>query len=351
MKTAGWLVIVLAAGWLSGFLIHRAASPAEVKTAAPPEIPRQSGAREPVVEKFTAPGWGLREGIGLAELRTTAAGARRTAETAMWLTQAGAEDIADWWPALSAESPQDQVLVDLVMVRWMALAPLDALKIVQGTSEEFRAWWSWGKVNAGDAVREAKARRPGFLWRVMQGAGLADPQLAMRLAEENPALAYPAVLVAIKDGLKDQGWQESLEYQFSDSTLQSWSRYEPKQALDWALANSRKLENSTWEELVDRLGESDPDHLDRLIESLPSGKVRELILIAQVGRLAASDLDAAFALAGGTESGPMRNKLYQSAARCWHERDPAAAAEYFGGGGPATAEQRAAYESAKGGGR
>ena len=301
----GWVVAAGGIGWLTGHLLHRTsrtteAAATESRVAVSPAV---------AVVAFEKPAWGVRDGLSVAALRETSAGVKRTAETALWLARASATEISEWWPSLAAEKPQDHGLLDLVMVRWVELDPLSALARVTGTSEEFRAWWAWGKVDPALAIKQAKAFKCGHIWRVIQGAGAGDPLVAIRLAEEHPEFAYPAVEDAIKEGLKNLGWRESLDYQFSDSTLQSWARYEPDRAFQWALEHAPKVDAGTWTVLVEQLNESDPSQVSQALAKLPAGITRQNLLLAQLTWTASRNLDDALLMAAAAESPTLRNRM------------------------------------------
>lgn len=321
----GWVVIAGGIGWLTGHLLHRTALAAAVTAANDAAIAHPSAP----AAAFTKPAWGIRDGVGLAAIRDAPAGVKRTAETALWLGHAKAGEIAEWWPTLAAEKPQNRGLLDLVMVRWMELEPLAALARVTGTPEEFRAWWAWGKINPTLALRQAKAFKSGHVWRVIQGAGAGDPLTAIRLAEENPAFAYPAVEAAIKDGLKTLGWRESLEYRFDGSTLRSWADYEPDRAFTWALGHTQKVDATTWSALVARLNESDPEQVPQALAKMPAGLTRQRLQLAQLAWTASHKLDDALLMAAAAESPTARNRMLSLIGSNLVTTDPARSLELF----------------------
>jgi hypothetical protein len=324
-RVLGWVLLAGGLGWLTGHLLHRTAlaATAAARTGEPLTCPVS-----PFVP-FTEPAWGVRAGLGLAALRETPAGVKRTAETACWLGQATAAEIGEWWPTLAAEKPQDGGLLELVMVRWMELDPLAAMAQVAGTAEEFRAWWAWGKVNPTVAMRQAKAFKSGYVWRVLQGAGAGDPLTAIRLAEENPEFAYPAVEDAIKDGLKNIGWRDSLEYRFDSSTLRDWAEYEPDRAFAWALDHASKVDPATWTKLVERSNESDPSHVPQVLATLAAGTTRQSLLLAQLAWTAARNLDDALIMAAAAESPTLRNRMLSLIGKNLAPTDPARSLELF----------------------
>jgi hypothetical protein len=284
---------------------------------------------QPQSAPFTSPAWGISGGLELADLMAMPAGLLRKTETAMWLGRARPAELEEWWPALVAEKPQDWELLDLVMIRWMELAPGEALDQVAGTPEEYRAWLAWGRINPRLAISEAEARGSGFLWRILQGAGFGDPITARELIEEYPAFAYPAVTDAIKDGLKNFGWIESLEYEYSSRTLQSWAAHEPEKAFEWALANAAKLDDATWAGLAEALHDTDPNRFGEAMEKMPSGAMRQRLMMAQVKFLTARDPDAAIRLALDAGSPVLRNHLLAGLGPDLTLRDPRRSLELF----------------------
>jgi hypothetical protein len=328
LRVLGWVALAGGVGWLTGHLGHRtvlaaAATGAEASPAAAAAGPAA------MVTPFTAPAWGVRDGVELAALREAPAGVKRTAEAALWLGRANAAEIAQWWPALAGEKPQDWGLLNLVMVRWVELDPLAALARVSGTAEEFRAWWAWGKVDPILAMRQAKAFKSGHIWRVIQGAGAGDPLTAIRLAEENPEFAYPAVEEAIKDGLKDLSWRDSLDYRYAAATLREWAKYEPDRAFAWALDHAPKVDAATWTKLVEHLNESDPAQVTQALEKLPAGVTRQNVLLAQVAWTARHKLDDALLLAAAAESPTLRNRMLTQIGSSLATSDPARSLALF----------------------
>lgn len=323
----GWLVVAGSLGWLTGHLLHRTRlSPtATAVTVVGSGRPNPSAAFVP----YTQPGWGVRDGLGLAALKETPAGVKRTAESALWLTHASSGDIAAWWPTLAAEKPQDQRLLDLVMVRWMELEPLAALARVTGTPEEFRAWWAWGKINPLLAIKQAKAFQSGYVWRVIQGAGAGDPLTAIRLAEENPEFAYPAVEDAIKEGLKSLGWRESLAYRFDANTLRSWAAYEPDRAFAWALDHAPQVDVTTWTRLVECLNPGNPGLVTQALATMPTGETRQNLQLAQLAWTASHQPDDALLMATTADSPTLRNRMLALIGKTLVTSDPARSLALF----------------------
>lgn len=309
LSGVAWLGVVLGVGWLTGYWWERTWRENGGGGAPQEEAEKAAGsaARLPLVP-YRTPAWGVR-GVELGDLRGIPAGVRRTAEAVLWLERATPEEIAQWWPELAVEKPLDHGLMDLVMVRWMELAPLAALNKVGGTAQEYRAWWAWGKVAPEEAVRQAKAFKSGHLWRVLQGAGEGDPVTAIRLVQENPAFDYPAVEYAIKAGLKNMGWRESLDYLYDAGTLRRWASYDAGRAFDWALEHQERIDPVTWTKLVEHLNVSDPAKLAGVLERLPSGETRQNLMLAQAGWMAVRDLSAALLLADGADSPVLRNRM------------------------------------------
>ena len=320
-----WVVLVGGLGWLTGHLLHRTISAATTASATGGGATGSQSNLTP----FTTSGWGVRDGLGLATLRTSPAGVKRTAETALWLGRASAEELAEWWPALAAEKPQDGGLLDLVMERWMELAPLAALSQLAGSPEEFRAWWAWGKVDPGTAMKQAKAFKSGHAWRVLQGAGAGDPLTAIRLVEEHPALGNSTVEQAIIAGLQNLGWRDSLTYRFSSATLRDWAEHEPDRAFEWALAHASKVDSDTWTRLIENLNESDPAQVAQTLASVPSGSTREHLLLAQAAWIAARDLPAALVMVEGAESPLLRNRMLTRIGSNLAATDPVRSLDLF----------------------
>jgi hypothetical protein len=325
-----WLLAAFGLAWAGGYVARQAESaPAEEPLADETDLRRSAIARStPLVAPFTTPGWGLSGGLELADLMALPAGMLRRMETAMWVGRARPEELAEWWSALVAENPQDWGLLDLLMIRWMELAPDEALAVVAGTPEEYLAWMAWGRINPRLAAREAEARGSGFLWRVLQGAGYGDPVTARELLAEYPAFGYPAVKNAIQQGLKNLGWLEALEFAYDGKLLESWAAHEPEKAYEWALKHDAKISQETWRNLGANHG-NDPDRFNKILETIPSGQMRQRLMLAQVEFLAARDLDAAISFAQSADSPMLRNRLLAALGQELTVRDPQRSFELF----------------------
>lgn len=70
--------------------------------------------------------------------------ARRLAEIAMAVGSASPGDLATLWSNLAKERPGDYQLKHLVMMRWVELAPQQALEATLGSKDEFYTWRCWG---------------------------------------------------------------------------------------------------------------------------------------------------------------------------------------------------------------
>jgi len=326
-----WLLLAFGVAWAVGHFARKANSAPVATPVAAEASPRSSSSprSQPQFAPFTSPAWGISGGLELADLMAMPAGLLRRTETALWLGRARPDELAEWWPALVAEKPQDWALLDLVMIRWMELAPHEALELVAGTPEEYRAWLAWGRINPRLAAREAEARGSGFLWRVLQGAGYGDPITARELIAEYPAFDYPAVTEAIKDGLKNLGWLESLEFAYSGKTLESWAAHEPDKAFEWALANATKVNEETWARLAEALHEGDPGRFSEAMEKFPTGALRQRLMLAQVKFLAARDPEAAISQARAAGSPEQRNHLLATLGPDLTLRDPRRSLELF----------------------
>lgn len=243
----------------------------------------------------------------------------------MWLPQASAEELRDFWRRLVEGGSDDDTLKNLLMNRWVELAPDEAIAETLNTPDEHLPWMAWGRVNPELAAREAKARKSGQFWRVLQGAATIHPDVVIKLLEESPGYAYPAVTDAIREGFQNDGWQAALEYQYNPRTLASWSRDEPERAFEWALANASKMMDSSegpWKNVVPQILEADPGKLDAAIASLAQGKLKSDLVAAKAKALATADPEAALAMADAAEKGAPRDRLIAIIGPTLLETDP-----------------------------
>lgn len=328
MAKARWLWLAAGAGLLAGNLVRRlslpAAEPGPAASSAPIHPKREGGTKG---NSYTAPGWNVRDGVDAAELQKLPAGARRTAEAALWLGSADAAGLAACYASLIAEQPQDGDLLDLLMTRWMELDPLGALAVVSGKDlEERRAWWTWGMIDPEAAVKEAEARNSGYLTWIMRGAAFTNPQLAMKLMALHPGMYFPGIDDTLRMGFQDQGWREALEFSYSSYALRSWAKEEPDKAFEWALDNLRKVQadrdsnSSFWQGLIGNLEESE---VKDAIAKLPSGRTRQELETALFKRLIDRDVDGAFTQARAAATAPERVRMLAEIGSALALRDSA----------------------------
>lgn len=306
------MIVVLSTGgigWLGGFLAHQMSSDRSAAIKTDPGVVQVKTKGKTSSTVLTSPGWKVMEGMPFEEWRNLSDGSLRRAQATLWLTSATPSEVSAAWEELAEQSPKDHHLLDFMMMRWMEVDPNGALEAVRGSEDEYRAWWAWGKIDAGTAMREAKKRKCGHEWRVIQGAGYADPLTAIQLLEENPAYRSPAVNLAIKSGLTDIGWQDSLEFEYDDATLCSWVKQEPQRAMDWAFAHKKLIENKTWQEIINHLDESSRARFLKEIENLPSGKQKLDLQTAIISWTASRDPEEALNLANTSENPEIRGRM------------------------------------------
>lgn len=332
MAKARWLWLAAGTGLLAGNLVRRlslpAAEPGPAASSAPIHPKREGGTKG---SPYSAPGWNVRDGVDAAELQKHPAGARRTAEAALWLGSADAAGLAAWYASLIAGQPQDGDLLDLLMSRWMELDPLGALAVVSGKDlEERRAWWTWGMIDPEAAVKEAEARDSGYLTWIARGAAFTNPKLAMQLMELHPGMSFPGIQDTLRMGFQDQGWQEALEFSYSSYSLRSWAKEEPAKAFEWAVGNLRKVQadwdsnSGFWQGLIGNLEDSE---VKDAIAKLPSGRTRQELETALLKRLIDRDVDAAFTQARAASTAPERVRMLAEIGSALALRDPARSLE------------------------
>ncbi|WP_035608666.1 hypothetical protein [Haloferula sp. BvORR071] len=323
MRTTLLAISLISLGATSGYGIKRALAPGWSPSATTPAPKQDSPA--PTAAPPNTHQWQIPENRPPSEIAVLPPGAMRTAETVLWLPNATPEELRAFWRQLVSSKSNDNRLKNLLLDRWMRIAPDDALKETAGTEDEYLPWVAWGKIDPELGVREAKARKSGYLWRVLQGAGWAQPELAKKLLAENPGYDYPAVTGAIGEGFQNVDWQTSLEYQFDSGQLAKWARYEPARAFEWALENTSRMGSysSPWKGLVEEMLDQEPAKLDAAIAELPAGKLRSEITVEKARALAASDPAAVMAMADAAEPGGPRNRLLAIAGPALLESDPA----------------------------
>lgn len=282
------------AGLLIGFLILHGPAPGDGAESA---TANKSAKRDKGSSSFSSPGWTVREDVALQDLEDyVPESGRRFAEGVVAISQSTTEELASFWQVLLAEEPTDNILRILVMLRWLELAPTQAMKVATESSYESQAWNMWGRVDPNSALAAAeKAGRSQLRAVVIEIAG-DDPRRAMKLLERFPDLE---VKRAIHRGLaKHEGYEVALEYDFQINSLGLWASSHPRDAINWATDHQDLLKKPRdWERLANHLYEADPTYLDEVIARLPpDNDARRALESHLISNLAQSDPERAIAL-------------------------------------------------------
>ncbi|GAA5128869.1 hypothetical protein JIN84_02560 [Luteolibacter yonseiensis] len=219
---------------------------------------------------------------------------------ALWLIDAGEEDIAAFWTTYK-QGARDEKITDLVFLHWTRHNPQAATAAVAGTWEESSAWWSWACHDPQAALAAAKGDQIDF---VARGLGEFRPKWLRQHFAELPHEARAAALRGMKEWpdpehpLETFGFLAANDNHPSPAMIRSLARQDPLSALDWA--KDQSLDDDPFSDnleacqiVIDTLASDRPEDLKRFSGQTPSGEMKLRMEAALFGNLVKSDPVAA----------------------------------------------------------
>lgn len=201
MKPIGW--IIFGAGLLAalgaGFGARRlmtADAPAGEQPAAPamrpaagppaPETnPAERALTEEMVRILMAATASTRSGDSLETILKIDPVAEY-GRLALWMLDAGPDDIAAYWDHYRARPNRSNDINDLIFINWARIDPEAAVAKSAGTPDEHYAWWAWGCHDPATALAEVQARNPDRINNVTWALGEFHAEWAREHFEEIP---------------------------------------------------------------------------------------------------------------------------------------------------------------------
>lgn len=234
------------------------------------------------------------------ETLATAAPQMLYSRLALWLIDAGEEDIAAFWTTYK-QGERDDKITDLVFLHWTRRNPQAATAAVAGTREESYAWWSWACHDPQAALAAAKGDQVDS---VARGIGEFRPKWLRQHFAELPKEAQAAGLRGMKEWpdpehpLETLGFLAANHNHPSPAMIQSLARQDPLAALDWAKdqpldADPFSDNSEATQVVIDTLASDRPEDLKRLSGQTPSGEKKLRMEAALFGNLVKSDPVAA----------------------------------------------------------
>lgn len=224
---------------------------------------------------------------------------------ALWMMDAGEQDIAAYWETVKGKKDRPNDITDLVFINWTRLNPQGAIAAVAGTSNEHYAWWAWACHDPQGSLTAALAANPDRVNNVAWGLGEFQAEWLRAHFDQIPEAArHNAISGMTKWDDTDQPL-EVLEFlkkngnSFNQGIFSTLVRKDPWAAYDWMQKNEATITNyygskeSVMKELVETMAQSQPDALQRLAEQTPSGELKRKMEAALFDNLLQTDPDAA----------------------------------------------------------
>jgi len=220
----------LAAGWGASRIIYRKGMGSELTSSKPPVATQAQTAPSP--SRYSPLPFSVTDPLS----------PERFGDVSVWVSEASASEVATLWDMLAKETPPDFSMVEILLRRWTALEPEEAIRVANLTGHSGQAWSAWALNDPEKALAAARAsRRQRSVEWVVKGIAEQDPDRALALIEKDPALAGFALgsitTQLAKHGRYEQALDIKLYYGITSATdeLKLWAKEDPQAALRWCL--------------------------------------------------------------------------------------------------------------------
>ncbi|MEO5713259.1 MAG: hypothetical protein ABIT37_07200 [Luteolibacter sp.] len=342
---------VCAAGFLSGFAGKRIgsgsphpAAPAAAKISAPGKAttPEEISSSPENASKPPAAKTSGLHSTDTLETLATLKGDALYGRLALWMLDAGEQDIASYWASVKDQKGRKNDITDLVFINWSRLDPQAAIAAVAGTDNEHYAWWAWACHDPKSALAAAIAANPDRVNNVAWGIGEFHGEWLMAHFDQIPESARDNAIsgltkwddcpdpLAIMEFLKKNG------NTFRQSIFNALVRKDPWAAYDWIQSNPATISsqygsrNSAMDALVKSMGETRPDDLQRLADQTPSGEAKRNMEAVLFENLLKTDPDAALEQAKKTTAPRIAAERLAAIGNSLLKTDPEKAFEMAG---------------------
>ena len=239
------------------------------------------------------------------------------ASLALWLLDADAGEIAEYWQRIASSQPTTDEK-RLLFFNWMRVNPLGAIAATAGGEDASLAWWAWAASDPAQAM--AAAGTDEQKKRVAKGIGEFQPGWLRdhfsELPEEvkNDALAGLSTWKETDDpaGMLDLFLENDRGFQ--SHIFKAFALKDPWKAFDW-LEKNNMLQPTRYsnysggvEVLIEQMKKAHPDDLERMAVTMPYGKLKRMMEDAAFEGLIASDPAKALKSAKETEAPLMAAK-------------------------------------------
>lgn len=216
------------------------------------------------------------------------------APLALWLLDASAAQIGEFWSSyLKRGQPKDSIR-DLIFAEWARRDPRAMLAAAKRDGEEVAAWWAWAKVDPDVALAAAEGQPDEIRNTVIRGIVAGDPRRGLEMLEKDPKLAELVDVWALADFAEKKDPRGGIDFLLSlgggyalDSSFKHFAGKDPHAAFAWLAERSENV----WllKLFVERVQLDDPAILKEIAAGQAAGSMKRSLEGAIFAQLAASD--------------------------------------------------------------
>ncbi|QJE98696.1 hypothetical protein [Luteolibacter luteus] len=236
------------------------------------------------------------------------------ARVALWMVDAGEEDIAAYWQHYRQQENCNRDINDLIFINWTRINPQGATTATKGTPDEHYAWWAWSCHEPAMALSTAIATNPDRLRNVAEGIGEFHSKWLLEHFDELPEKSrYHALSGLAKwDDCGDP--LEKLDFLVKNGRgtdgglFKVLAARDPWAAYDWLRENLPqrdhypRSDSDLLSAFLDIAGSQRPEVLQRIIDQAPSGGMKRRMESALFESLLNTDPEAAIRQAKETKA-------------------------------------------------
>ncbi|MFT6864653.1 MAG: hypothetical protein ACJAVK_003221, partial [Akkermansiaceae bacterium] len=211
---------------------------------------------------------------------------------ALWLLDASASEMQEFWTSYTAREDRTNDLNDLVFINWTRVDPEAAIAAAEGTEFSKYPWWAWACHEPEKALSEVLARYQGqenmeHIGEVAWGLGEFHPAWLRDNLDDLPekwmrdrALSGYVKFADTENPRESIEFLKSHRWNIDQKTIAAFGRDDPLAAYQLALELKGNDDNYRYhnlpDQLVDSLAAEDPILLNRLLAHVksPQGKMK-----------------------------------------------------------------------------
>lgn len=232
------------------------------------------------------------------------------ASLALWLLDADAGEIAEYWLRFESGQPMTDKK-RLLFFNWTRVDPQGALKATAGSKDADIIWWAWAASDPASALAAAGTEEQ--MRKVAKGLGEFQPGWLMKHFDEISKEARDGALAGLttwKETDDAGGMLDFLQANgrgFQSHIFTAFALKDPWAAFDWLEKNnmleaSRYSDGQPLEVLIGQMKSAHPDDLERMAAMMPPGKMKRSMEDAAFKNLITTDPEKALKSAKETDA-------------------------------------------------